>query len=370
MQNNIINTENNSNNNIIEINNNNAKYYEKLSENYADDARKSAVNCSEYFMLIQRIKNDCEAIKQYVDRDFIGELTAHTEDIDNPHFVTAEQVGAYTKEELADVATSGNYDDLTNKPTIPTIPSNVSYFTNDVGYLTGINSSDIITALSYTPYNGSVNPNGYITSSALSGYASSSDIPTAMSDLTNDCGYVTSSALNGYVQSASLSDVAISGSYNDLTNKPSIPVAQVNSDWNASSGVAQILNKPTIPTVPTNVSAFTNDSGYVTKSIQTLQDISTTTATISLADNTSFYKITPSGATTLTFSNGTSASASKSYTFELCVDMSTVYALTFPNSVTWQDGETPDLSATGTYFLAFRTMDGGTTWLGNLQGRW
>ena len=38
-------------------------------------------------------------------------------------------------------------------------------------------------------------------------------------------------------------------SYNDLTNTPPIPAAQVNSDWNATSGVEQILNKPTIPTV-------------------------------------------------------------------------------------------------------------------------
>lgn len=30
---------------------------------------------------------------------------------------------------------------------------------------------------------------------------------------------------------------------------PTIPAAQVNSDWNASSGIAQILNKPTIPSV-------------------------------------------------------------------------------------------------------------------------
>ncbi len=41
-----------------------------------------------------------------------------------------------------------------------------------------------------------------------------------------------------------LATVATSGSYNDLSNKPAIPAAQVNSDWNASSGVAQILNKP------------------------------------------------------------------------------------------------------------------------------
>ena len=32
-----------------------------------------------------------------------------------------------------------------------------------------------------------------------------------------------------------------------IKNKPSIPAAQVNSDWNANSGVAQILNKPSIP---------------------------------------------------------------------------------------------------------------------------
>jgi hypothetical protein len=37
-----------------------------------------------------------------------------------------------------------------------------------------------------------------------------------------------------------------SGSYTDLTNKPTIPAAQVNSDWNAVSGVAQILNKPAL----------------------------------------------------------------------------------------------------------------------------
>ena len=38
----------------------------------------------------------------------------------------------------------------------------------------------------------------------------------------------------------------------------------VQSDWNATSGDAFIKNKPTIPTVPTNVSAFTNDAGYTT----------------------------------------------------------------------------------------------------------
>ena len=46
---------------------------------------------------------------------------------------------------------------------------------------------------------------------------------------------------------ADISAVGFSNDYNDLDNKPTIPAAQVNSDWNATSGVAQILNKPTIP---------------------------------------------------------------------------------------------------------------------------
>lgn len=49
-----------------------------------------------------------------------------------------------------------------------------------------------------------------------------------------------------------------------LPDSTVIPDPQVNSDWNATTGVAAILNKPTIPTVPTNVSSFTNDAGYLT----------------------------------------------------------------------------------------------------------
>lgn len=56
-----------------------------------------------------------------------------------------------------------------------------------------------------------------------------------------------------------------SGSYNDLTDKPTIPDAQIQSDWNQTNTGAKdfIKNKPAIPTVPTNVSAFVNDAGYV-----------------------------------------------------------------------------------------------------------
>lgn len=56
--------------------------------------------------------------------------------------------------------------------------------------------------------------------------------------------------------SADLGATAFSNDYADLDNLPTIPAAQVNSDWNATSGVAEILNKPSIPTA---TSDLTND---------------------------------------------------------------------------------------------------------------
>ena len=57
-----------------------------------------------------------------------------------------------------------------------------------------------------------------------------------------------------------------SGSYTDLSNKPSIPAAQVNADWNATSGLGVILNKPVVPAQPsvTTASAGTAALAYNT----------------------------------------------------------------------------------------------------------
>lgn len=114
---------------------------------------------------------------------------------------------------LATVATTGDYDDLLNKPTIPTVPTSNTAFTNDAGY---------------------------ITEDALSGYAESSAV-TAVNDVltahtANTDVHVTSSEKSTWNAKSDFS-----GSYNDLTDKP------------------------TIPTVPTDVSAFNNDAGYITE---------------------------------------------------------------------------------------------------------
>ena len=120
--------------------------------------------------------------------------------------------------DLSTVATTGNYDDLTNKPTIPTVPTTLSSFTDDLG------SSPTHTHSQYL---------------------------TSHQDI------------SGKANTADLATVATSGSYNDLSNKPTIPDAQVQANWNEtnSSSKAYIKNKPTIPTVPTTLSSFTDDLG-------------------------------------------------------------------------------------------------------------
>ncbi len=56
-----------------------------------------------------------------------------------------------------------------------------------------------------------------------SNFATTSQIPTNNNQLINGADYITNAALAPYALSSSLSTVATSGSYNDLSNKPTIP---------------------------------------------------------------------------------------------------------------------------------------------------
>ena len=88
-------------------------------------------------------------------------------------------------------------------------------------------------------------------------------------------------ALNGTSgkwEDKALATVATSGDFNDLSNQPTIPAAQVNSDWNSSSGVSQILNKPT------KLSDFSNDSGFITNTVNNLTNYYKKTETYTQAE--------------------------------------------------------------------------------------
>ena len=143
------------------------------------------------------------------------------------------------KPNFANVATSGNYNDLSNKPTIPSIE--------------GLASETYV--------------NEKVAAIVIP------EVPTKVSELENDAGYLTEhQSLAEYAKTADLAQVAKTGSYNDLADKPTIPsTAGLASTEYVDLKVGEII----IPTVPTKVSAFENDAGYLTEH-QSLADYSTT----------------------------------------------------------------------------------------------
>ena len=144
-------------------------------------------------------------------------------------------------------------DYIKNKPTIPTVPTNVSSFTNDAGYIT---IADLTT---YTAGNGiNISSNNYISVKINSNGA-------------NGLG-VGGDGISLTVVTPSVSGVGGTNGAMLATDKEKLDgisagaEANVQSDWNQTETTADdyIKNKPTIPVVPTNVSAFTNDAGYIT----------------------------------------------------------------------------------------------------------
>lgn len=228
---------------------------------------------------------------------------------------------------------SGSYNDLTNKPTIPTATSDltndsgfitsaalVGYATEawvgQQGYLTSVSWSDVSNKPTFATVATSGDYDDLIDKPDLSIYAESADLATV----------ATTGDYDDLLNKPTLATVATSGSYNDLTDKPTIPTSasapflgvgqasdglvlfsltgasgtyykyveaqndiRVNLQAlnpNFGSGLSASYNSSTraldiavdtttvalksdIPTVPTNVSAFTNDAGYVTSSALT-----------------------------------------------------------------------------------------------------
>lgn len=101
------------------------------------------------------------------------------------------------------------------------------------------------------------------------------DIPTNISELINDTGYITSEALDGYATEQYVQNQGyITGITSDMISS-ALGYIPGTSDF--SGDYDDLTNKPTIPVVPTNVSAFTNDAGYITSSALPTNYVTTNT---------------------------------------------------------------------------------------------
>ena len=259
-------------------------------------------------------------------------------------------LSAYAKTaDLASVATSGSYADLTNKPDIPSIDGLAtdqdltdlrSALETEIAnkqiagdYLVASDLtelSDAIAALQSGKADASTITTIQETISKLGDtYATKTDMTTADAELLAKINAISIPSLEGYVKLSDLAAVATSGSYNDLNDKPEIPsidglaksseletlqttlqaaiddkqakgeylvaadLTELNEAITAlQSGKADASTVTTIqetisklgdtyatdaeltaaidavelliPTIPTKVSAFENDAGYIT----------------------------------------------------------------------------------------------------------
>ena len=162
------------------------------------------------------------------------------------------------------------------------IPTNVSAFTNDSGYLT--THQDLTAyALKTELFSGSYNDLSDVpvlvvsyndltdkpTIPSVAGLASETYVNTAISNLVNgaDAAYDTLKE----IQDAMATDTELASAINNLVIPEDVSDLTDSTNLFFSGSYNDLTDTPTIPTVPTNISAFANDSGYLT----THQDLST-----------------------------------------------------------------------------------------------
>ena len=164
-----------------------------------------------------------------------------------------------------------NYNDLSNKPQINNVTLSGNKTTADLGlfsgYIEDLHYTDLIESgtVPYMIYGSQSGHWGMNTGAKLSNI---SDVayygPSQVSN--GDVLAISGAGTPNYKWTKThLGAAAYTNDYGDLDNKPTIPAAQVNSDWNSSSGVSQILNKPLLPdfntTNPSSLYTVTKTEG-------------------------------------------------------------------------------------------------------------
>ena len=230
-------------------------------------------------------------------QDTISDLSTIRSNAENGQsaYSTIQNYGDIVTYNTSDFATSsqGALADSALQPN-----DNISELNNDAGYITGINSTDVTTALGYTPYNSS-NPNDYqenvIESIEVNGTAQTITsktvnitVPTDTSDLTNGAGYITSASL------PTVNNPTITFQKNGSTVE-SITLNQSNNEtinFSIPTTASDINAVPTSREI--NGHALTNDINLTYSDVGALSD----TTTINDLTTTAQQNALNSGATT------------------------------------------------------------------------
>ena len=227
-----------------------ANYLEKDTFKDIDWTNQEADNTSyERRLLVQYVTGYGITL----DRHYIGPSGSIS--IGSRHVkLTDEKIDLYTNANSRTTL----YSDSIN---ITNYPESVKFYNNHINVVDSDNSinkdiyyKDIATVSQIPTTTGELtNDSGFITSTALNGYATE--------DWVNQKGYLTSVAWGDITGKPTLATVATSGSYNDLSDKPTIPTAtsQLDNDSNFITNAA-LTGYATTSDVSTAISSQTKET--------------------------------------------------------------------------------------------------------------
>lgn len=269
------------------------------------------------------------------DSDFVtsADVPTKTSDLTNDSgFITNSVSNLANYYKKSETYTQGEVNSLLSAIVIPTKTSeltNDSNFVSDTDYATASKGGVIKVGSGLAITNGVLSTTGGGVADAVewsnvlnkpsdvsywtndAGYITSAALPTKTSDLTNDSGFLTSYTETDPIYSASpaagitAANISswnaksdFSGSYNDLTDKPTIPtvnnatltIQRNNTDVGTFTANAS-SNKTINITVPTTVAELSDASTYVTQStlstqLANKQDVLTAGDHINITDST------------------------------------------------------------------------------------
>lgn len=283
-----------------------------VTTGYEFEFRAKLPKVPEYY--VQYVKQELTSEQQEQARKNIGAGTSsfdgkYSSLTGTPSLSAVALSGEYAdllnRPKLATVATSGLYNDLLNKPSavlytnqdlssaqksqarknigagtssfdgdyksLSNRPTNISEFYNDVGYLTNATLNFVSYAetqnLTNTQKQLARNNIGAGTSNFDGKYSSLMGSPTALSAFENDVGYITNASFDNYYTKGE-TDNLISSITVDLSDY--YTKSETDAKINNLSTVAKTGSYNDLLNKPINLSEFTNDTGFITNSVNNL----------------------------------------------------------------------------------------------------